>query len=104
MVDVGEGIVLELLVLSLPQPRPQALARQGREPGAAHAQNQGTERAEHHLHSLGVYVCPVAVCHPHVHQIGHEKGHQQLEHALRRDEEDRQECELLVFSHVGKDS
>ena len=103
MVNVGEGIVLQFFILRLPQPRSQSLSSQGGKPGAAHAQDQCAQGTEHHLHSLDINVSPVAVCHSHVHQVGHEKRHQKLEHGFCGDADDRQECELFVFSHVGKD-
>ena len=102
MINIRKGILLKLLILRPAQLRAQALARQGREPGASDSQSQGNHRAGRHLRSLCIYVGRVSIRHAHIHQIRHNQRNQEFQNPLRRDADHGKHRVFLIFSHVGK--
>ena len=84
LLDIGEGIILDMVILRRPQIGAEAHACDGRAGRRAQAKAQRHHGHDDHLDALAQNKVLIAVCDANIHNITHDQWNQQLKHRLRR--------------------
>ena len=82
--DVGEGEVLDMVILRLPQIRPETHTRKSGQGRCSHAQAQGHQGHPHHLASFPQDICRISRRNADVHNVTHDHGNQEFKDRLPR--------------------
>ena len=104
MICIGKRKALDLLILRLPELRPQPLAAQRRESGICSSKPQRHKRQYAHLDSLRDNVTPVSVCHAHIDNIRHNQRNHQFEHNLQSHARTAEKPVFPVILHITVES